>query len=206
MDKTNKCAGGWGTFSNTLECVLGRRHPLSTCYFSFREIWMGEWTLGPSSLCSEKIAGRCTSIFFLVWKQFSCPCRLWSSSYPCCFTPLLLRWGNWASSLPFWSALILPCHFARRCSQLSGALAQQPLRALVLCWPHCVTLLTILALQALQEALLSSVHWVPTAYAANSIVLLVMIIHRLLQQRKPPCKLGGFSRHSGLVTRKTAEC
>lgn len=117
---------------------------------------MGAWTLGASSPCSEKLLEDAPLFFFLVWKQFSCPCRLWSSSYPSCITPLLLTWGNWASSLSFWSALILPCHFARRCSLLRGALAQQPLRALVLRGPHCVTPLTIPALQALQEALLST--------------------------------------------------
>lgn len=108
----------------------------------------GRWTLGPSSLCSEKgIAGRSTSLFFiLVWKQFSCPCMLWSSFYPCSVTPLLLTWGNWTSSLAFWPALILPCHFARRCSLLSGALAQQPQCPLALCRPHYITLLTITAL------------------------------------------------------------
>lgn len=156
MDKTNKRGGGWGTYSNTLECVLGRRHPLSVCYVSFKEIY-GQVNFGTFfSVLRKGIAGRSTSVFFFYRKQFSCPRVLWSCSYPCCITPVPLTWGNWASSLAFWPALILPCHFARRCSLLSGALAQQPQRALALCRPHCITLLAIAALRALHGAILSA--------------------------------------------------
>lgn len=78
MDKTNKCGGGRGTYSNTLECVLGRRHPLSMVLFLIQgNVWAGE--LWDPLHCAEKdTAGRSTSLvgfggIVLVWKQFSCP-------------------------------------------------------------------------------------------------------------------------------------
>lgn len=142
--------------TQTLWSVFWEEDTHFLCVISHSRKSMGRWTLGPSSLCSEKALQEGAPLVFFYRKQFSCPCVLWSSSYPCCITPLLLTWGNWASSLAFWPALILPCHFARRCSLLSGALAQQPQRALALCGPHCITLLAITALRALHGAILSA--------------------------------------------------
>lgn len=57
----------WGRMRYILKhsgvCVLGRRHPLSTCYFSFREIYE-QVNFGTFFTVLRKIAGRCTSIFF----------------------------------------------------------------------------------------------------------------------------------------------
>lgn len=81
-----------------------------------------------------------------------------SSSYVSVCLKLLLSftWGKWMSSLAFWPALTLPCHFARRCSSLSGALAQQPQHALMLCGAPWVTLFKATSLHAFYGALFSA--------------------------------------------------
>lgn len=113
---------------------------------------MGRWTLGLSSACSGKALREGMLLFFFFFVETVLTSMYaWSSS-----SPPLLTWGNWASSLACWPALILPCHSARRCSLLSGALAQQLQHALALCMPYCLTLLAITSLQALHGALHSA--------------------------------------------------
>lgn len=149
----------WGRMRYVLKhsgVCSGKKTPTFCVLFLIQgNLWAGElWDL---LLCARERHCRKEHLWgFFYRKRFSCPCVLWSSSYPCCITPVLLTWGNWASSLAFWPALILPCRFARRCSLLSGALAQQPQRALALCRPHCITLLAIAALRALHGAILSA--------------------------------------------------
>lgn len=76
--------------------------------------------------------------------------------YVCLKLLLSFTWGKWVSSLAFWPALTLPRHFARRCSSLSGALAQQPQRALMLCGTPWLTLFTFTSLHAFYGALFSA--------------------------------------------------
>lgn len=149
MDKTNKRGGGWGTYSNTPECILGRRHPLSTCCFPFKEIY-GQMNFGTFfTVLRKDITWRSTTFFFFFFVEAVL-------MYVCLKLLLSFTWGKWVSSLAFWPALTLPRHFARRCSSLSGALAQQPQRALMLCGTPWLTLFTFTSLHAFYGALFSA--------------------------------------------------
>lgn len=94
MDKTNKRGGGWGTYSNTPECILGRRHPLSTCCFPFKEIY-GQMNFGTFfTVLRKDITWRSTTFFFF----FFCG----SSSYVCVLeAPPLLHMRKMSEQLGF---------------------------------------------------------------------------------------------------------
>jgi len=139
----------------------GKKTPTFYMLFLIQgNLWAGElWDLchcAQKRHCQKEQLFLLFFNFILVWSSSRVLACFEALSIPVLLTHLLLTWGNWASSLAFWPALILPCHSARRCSLLSGAVAQQPQRVLALCGPHSITLLTIAALQALRGAACSA--------------------------------------------------